>query len=84
MSGPDELAPFGLVESADDSQVVQIIMQQEGGGESLLPAGQLIQVTSGDQQMHYLQVSRGDFFDKLRYRNCFPYSILALHHQAFT
>ena len=38
-----------------NTEVVQLIMQDDAG-QAILPEGQLIQVTTGEGQMHYIQV----------------------------
>ena len=40
---------------SEDTEVVQLIMQDDSG-QAILPEGQLIQVTTGEGQMHYIQV----------------------------
>ncbi|KAK2192093.1 hypothetical protein NP493_39g06043 [Ridgeia piscesae] len=39
-----------------NTEVVQLIMQDDAG-QAILPEGQLIQVTTGEGQMHYIQVT---------------------------
>lgn len=44
-----------------DTEVVQLIMQDDAG-QAILPEGQLIQVTTGEGQMHYIQVCLNVWF----------------------
>ena len=51
-----------LTGDGESEEVVQIVMQQDGGGNSqmVMPDGQMLQLDAGSDEVQYIQVSHGD------------------------